>query len=117
MTATLARPLARPNAASGLRFAGYAALFGRADGGGDVILRGAFQRSLEGRRRRGEALPVLWQHRPGQQIGWIEHAAEDSRGLRVIGRLAQADGNHAALLKEREVMPFRAKSTRPLPAP
>jgi HK97 family phage prohead protease len=105
-------------ACDSLRFAGYAALFGRPDSGGDIIVRGAFRRSLDARRRAGEAMPVLWQHRPGQQIGWIEHAAEDSRGLRVIGRIAHAEGTRAILLKDREVtglsFGYRATSFRPI---
>ena len=122
MTMTLARTAAgAPSSPAGLRFAGYAALFGRPDGGGDVLLPGAFRRSLAARRAGREALPVLWQHRPGQQIGWIEHAAEDSRGLRVIGRLAQADGTRALLVKDREVtglsFGYRATSFRPIVLP
>ncbi len=65
-----------------LRFAGYAALFDRIDRGGDIVRRGAFARSLG----TGD-LPLLWQHRPDQRIGSIEHASEDRRGLRVIAAL------------------------------
>lgn len=68
-----------------LRFAGYAAIFGRVDNGGDVIAPGAFAASLV--RRPAHDLPLLWQHRPDQPIGTIETVAEDARGLRVIGRL------------------------------
>jgi HK97 family phage prohead protease len=63
-----------------LRFAGYAALFDRADKGGDVIRKGAFLGAL---RRAGE-VPLLWQHRAGAVIGRVEHLSEDQRGLRVI---------------------------------
>jgi HK97 family phage prohead protease len=63
-----------------LRFAGYAAVFGRADKGGDVIRKGAFLRTLQ---RAGE-VPLLWQHKAGTVIGRIEHLSEDQRGLRVI---------------------------------
>ncbi|WP_407925125.1 HK97 family phage prohead protease [Croceibacterium soli] len=41
-----------------LRIAGYAALFGVADGAGDRIRPGAFARALA----EGGALPLLWQH-------------------------------------------------------
>ncbi|WP_267387551.1 HK97 family phage prohead protease [Sphingomonas sp. GC_Shp_3] len=64
------------------RFAGYAAVFDRADRGGDVVRGGAF----------GDVgpVPLLWQHR-GQPVGVIEQAGEDARGLRVIGRIDNAD--------------------------
>ncbi len=64
-----------------LRFAGYAAVFGRVDRGGDVVRSGAFARSLSG------PVPLLWEHRGGA-IGRIEYLKEDGRGLRVIGRLS-----------------------------
>ena len=67
----------------GVRFAGYAAVFDRADRGGDVVRKGAFAASLA---KRGD-IPLLWQHRPGVVIGRIEHLSEDQRGLRVIGEL------------------------------
>jgi HK97 family phage prohead protease len=70
-----------------LRLAGYAALFDRVDRGGDIVRRGAFQRTL------GEAarpLPLLWQHRPDRRIGSVTLAKEDRRGLRVIAALDDA---------------------------
>ncbi len=81
-----------------LRFAGYAAIFGKVDRGGDVIAPGAFAASLAG---LGAGLPLLWQHRPEARIGTIEQIAEDVRGLRVIGRIdgtGEAARRAAALL-------------------
>ena len=68
-----------------MRFAGYAAVFDWPDRGGDVVRAGAFRRALE---RAGD-VPVLWQHK-GAAVGRIEHLSEDSRGLRVIARVADA---------------------------
>ncbi|HST37109.1 MAG TPA: HK97 family phage prohead protease [Allosphingosinicella sp.] len=79
----------------GMRFAGYAAIFGRPDRGGDVVRAGAFAASL---KRGGGTVPLLWQHRPDRPIGRIEYLREDRRGLRVIGRLV--DGRAARLLTE-----------------
>jgi HK97 family phage prohead protease len=79
-----------------LRFAGYAALFGKRDAARDAIRPGAFARTLAG---RSERLPLYWQHRPAQRIGWIEAAREDARGLRVIATLDQDDGVAARALK------------------
>ena len=70
-----------------VRFAGYAAIFNRPDKGGDVIRKGAFAGSLGS----GEAVPLLWQHRPGAVIGRIEHLSEDQRGLRVIAELGAGE--------------------------
>ena len=70
-----------------VRFAGYAAIFNRPDKGGDVIRKGAFAGSLGG----GEAVPLLWQHKPGAVIGRIEHLSEDQRGLRVIAELGAGE--------------------------
>ncbi len=79
-----------------MRFAGYAAIFGRPDRGGDVVRAGAFAASL---RRGARAVPLLWQHAPARPIGRIEYLKEDRRGLRVIGRLsAGAAGREAAAL-------------------
>lgn len=83
-----------------LRFAGYAALFGKPDGARDTILPGAFNRSLA---QRHGPLPLYWQHRADQRIGWIEHIAEDERGLRVIARIDNPDGRAATELKMRKV--------------
>ncbi|MET0364306.1 MAG: HK97 family phage prohead protease [Sphingobium sp.] len=77
---------------SGVRFAGYAAVFERRDRGGDVIASGAFAQSLKSRLGAGEALPILWQHDPAQPIGVAEHVEEDARGLRVMGRLSVRPG-------------------------
>ena len=66
-------------------FEGYAALFGRVDLGRDLILPGAFARSLAERGAGGVRL--LFQHDPAEPIGTWASLAEDSRGLYVKGRL------------------------------
>lgn len=63
------------------RFAGYAAVFDAVDRGGDVVRKGAF--------RVAGPVPLLWQH-SGKPVGAIEWLGEDSRGLRVIGRVDDA---------------------------
>ncbi|HYJ81862.1 MAG TPA: HK97 family phage prohead protease [Allosphingosinicella sp.] len=85
-----------------MRFAGYAAVFGRTDRGGDVVRPGAFRRSLG---RRSAAVPLLWQHDPERPVGRIEYLKEDRRGLRVIARLSggEAGRRAAALLREGKV--------------
>ncbi len=63
-----------------MRFAGYAAVFDRVDRGGDVIRKGAFAMARE-------PVPLFWQHDPARRIGSVEMIAEDTKGLRVIGRI------------------------------
>jgi Escherichia/Staphylococcus phage prohead protease len=102
-----------------MRFAGYAAVFGRVDRGGDVVRAGAFQRSL---RHKAGSVPLLWQHDPARTIGRIEYLREDGRGLRVIARLSGgAAGLRAAeLLRAGKVaglsfgyLPRRSSGTAP----
>ena len=94
-----------------LRFAGYAALFDRRDAGRDVIRPGAFAATLEART---DPLPLFWQHRPEQRIGWVESVAEDARGLRVIGVLANPEGGAGRALQRGAVtglsFGYRARS-------
>lgn len=67
------------------RFCGYASLFGRPDQGGDIVMPGAFARSLT--RRGRQAVRMLFQHDPKEPIGLWERIAEDAEGLWVEGRL------------------------------
>lgn len=85
---------------STLRFAGYAALFGKRDAGRDLIRKGAFARTLASRR---DPLPLYWQHRPDLRIGWIERLAEDQRGLRVIASIDNPDGGAGLALRSGEI--------------
>lgn len=67
------------------RFAGYASVFERVDESGDVVMPGAFRKSL-GRRGR-ERIRLLFQHDPKEPVGTWEAIAEDGFGLWVEGRL------------------------------
>lgn len=66
------------------RFSGYASVFNRVDGGGDIVMPGAFTQSLA---RRGEQIRLLFQHDPKEPIGVWESIVEDRHGLLVAGRL------------------------------
>ena len=98
-----------------MRFAGYAALFDRADRSGDVVRPGAFARSLAA----AGSVPLLWQHDVHRPIGRVERLAEDRRGLRVIGRLSDASGEVASLLSDGAVsglsFGYRVKAGRDRP--
>jgi HK97 family phage prohead protease len=67
------------------RFAGYASVFAEADDSGDIVMPGAFGKSL-GRRGR-DRVRLLFQHDPREPVGLWERIAEDGFGLWVEGRL------------------------------
>ncbi|HWU02221.1 MAG TPA: HK97 family phage prohead protease [Novosphingobium sp.] len=100
MSAPAENAAAPKRPADPMRFAGYAALFDKRDAGRDTIRPGAFARTLSerGATRRGP-LPLYWQHNPDQRIGWIEHASEDGKGLRVIASIDNPQGGAAAALR------------------
>ncbi|CAH0497746.1 HK97 family phage prohead protease [Novosphingobium sp. CECT 9465] len=109
-----------PKAAkASLRFAGYAAIFRKRDSGGDTILPGAFRASLDRRVSEGLRLPLLWQHRPDQQIGWIDMVGEDERGLRVVASITAKESAATRALKDGAVdglsFGYRVRQGRTLP--
>jgi Escherichia/Staphylococcus phage prohead protease len=66
-------------------FTGHAAVFNNEDLGRDVILPGAFAKSLT--RRPAGKVKMLRQHDPEEPIGiWLD-LAEDKKGLRAKGKL------------------------------
>ncbi len=70
-------------------FAGYGAVFGNVDLGGDIIIPGAFKKSLAEKRRAGGLPSMFWMHDPGRVPGkWVD-MAEDKHGLAVKGVLAE----------------------------
>lgn len=96
-----------------LRFAGYAALFGKTDAGRDTIRAGAFARTLV---ERCDPLPLYWQHRSDLRIGWVETAVEDERGLRVVATIDNPFGAAGLALKRGTVtglsFGYRARASR-----
>jgi uncharacterized protein len=79
--------LEEPAADGKRRIEGYAAVFGNRDAYGDIIMPGAFERSL----RERPDVKVLYQHNPREPIGKQEAATEDDFGLAVIGALTNTD--------------------------
>lgn len=66
------------------RFAGYASVFDVVDNQRDVMLRGAFMRTIAGRLGQ---IKMLWQHQQSEPIGVFERMFEDAHGLYVEGTL------------------------------
>jgi hypothetical protein len=79
---------------------GYASLFGQKDDGGDVVMPGAYAKSLSGLAADSRRVKMLWQHDPAQPIGVWDEVKEDARGLWVKGRILTdvAKGREAAAL-------------------
>jgi len=65
-------------------FAGYASVFHVIDSQKDMILPGAFARTVMGHKNQ---VKLLWQHDMREPIGVIEDIREDANGLYVKGRL------------------------------
>ncbi len=68
------------------RFSGYASIFGNKDLGNDVMVEGAFAKSIASKGARG--VKLLYQHKADEPIGVFDEIIEDRKGLKVKGRLA-----------------------------
>ena len=68
------------------KFEGYASIFGNKDLGNDVVVEGAFRKSLM--RRKPKNVKMLMQHDTKMPIGVYDKIKEDENGLKVQGRLA-----------------------------
>ena len=66
-------------------FSGYASIFGETDLNRDVVVPGAFLKSIGKRSAKG--IRMLFQHDPAAPIGVWREVREDARGLFVSGRL------------------------------
>jgi len=80
-------------------FEGYASVFGNVDFYDEIVLKGAFKKTL----KEKETFPLLWYHDPKDVLGMVE-AEEDNKGLRVKGQLnlgVQSAKEKYALLKQK----------------
>ena len=67
---------------------GYGSTFGgEPDAYGDVIEKGAFKDSIAEGGRNRTGIPILYQHDPAEPVGMWHEIAEDSKGLRLRGKL------------------------------
>ena len=82
-------------------FAGYASVFNVEDNHNDIILSGAFGKSLS-KKHYGKDIKLLWQHKADEPIGVFTKIVEDDLGLYVEGKLlldVQRASEAYALLK------------------
>lgn len=69
------------------QFQGYASVFGTQDSDGDVIMPGAFQKTLSRHNENGTMPKMLWQHDFREIVGQFTEMSEDQNGLLVTGNL------------------------------
>jgi len=67
-------------------FTGYGSIFGNKDLGNDIVLEGAFARSIG--KKGAKSVKFLYQHKQDEPIGVFDELKEDEKGLKVKGRLA-----------------------------
>lgn len=88
-------------------FSGYGAVFNNVDWYNDIILPGAFTKSLARWAEKNKMPPVLWNHDDGEPIGVYTKVFEDEKGLFVEGKLLINDVPRAksthALLRARAI--------------
>lgn len=63
---------------------GYASVFGNVDSYGDIVVEGAFSKSIEKIKKTGKVIPVFYGHNmedPRANIGSVTELYEDGRGL------------------------------------
>lgn len=68
-------------------FSGYGSVFGNKDSYGDIVVKGAFEKSLKNWQAKGGLPAMLWQHNMQEPIGVYTKMEEDETGLYVEGRL------------------------------
>ena len=68
--------------------AGYGSTFGNVDHGGDIVLPGAFAKSIQEYKDSNTMPPMLWMHKMDQVPGKWTSIEEDQNGLYVKGVFA-----------------------------
>ena len=68
-------------------FEGYGSVFGVKDSYSDIVIPGAFTKSMDNWKVKGGQPAMLWQHKTDEPIGVYTEMREDDVGLFVKGRL------------------------------
>lgn len=68
-------------------FEGYGSVFGNADSYGEIVMPGAFKKSLAKHAKEKTSPLMFWQHNRDNPIGVWDELEEDTRGLYGKGRL------------------------------
>jgi hypothetical protein len=80
-------PLTVKSVSDSGEFEGYGSVFGVKDSYSDIIVPGAFQKSLAAWQEKGRMPALLWQHNMSEPIGIYTEMREDETGLYLKGRL------------------------------
>lgn len=72
-------------------FEGYGSVFGNEDWYRDVMVKGAFAKSLAAHKLKGTMPSMCWQHDSEKVVGVYEEMREDDYGLFLRGRLLKDD--------------------------
>lgn len=88
-----------------MQFEGHGSVFGNVDHGGDIVVPGAFKRTLANHKKNGKLPQMFWAHQMDQVPGkWLE-MSEDNSGLYVKGELAPTQlGNDIHTLLKMEAV-------------
>lgn len=89
-------------------FVGYASTFGNVDFVGDIVVKGAFVKSLE--KKGASGVKMFLQHDSNDIIGKFTEIYEDEKGLVIKGRFFLGDIQKASethfLMKQGEITQF-----------
>ena len=80
-------PLTVKSVSDSGEFEGYGSVFGVKDSYSDIIVPGAFTKSLAAWQEKGRMPALLWQHNMSEPIGIYTEMREDETGLYLKGRL------------------------------
>ncbi len=80
-------PLTVKSVSDSGEFEGYGSVFGVKDSYSDIIVPGAFAKSLAAWQEKGRMPALLWQHNMSEPIGIYTEMREDETGLFLKGRL------------------------------
>jgi HK97 family phage prohead protease len=93
----------------GFIFNGYASVFDYLDSHNEIIVKGAFLKSIQRHNRESLKVKLLWQHDTQKPIGVINQISEDNKGLFVDVALNSSVNQArevAALVKQKAVDSF-----------
>lgn len=80
---------------------GYASVFGNVDSYGDIVVKGAFSKSIEKIKKTGKVISVFYGHNmedPRANIGRVIELREDSRGLFFKAQLDLSGATYGSLV-------------------
>lgn len=98
-------------------FEGHGSIFGNTDLGGDVVVAGAFAKSLSEHKSAGTMPLMFWMHQADQVPGvWLD-MEEDKKGLYVRGEILDtALGRDVRLLLQKQAVRGLSIGYRPVEA-